>query len=198
MGRKKLTVEQVDQFRTALLDAALELFVEVGYEAVSIRALAAAVGCSAMTPYRYFDDKAAIFDACRCRAFENFADIQESTAAKHPQPMERIRFLGQAYATYANDNPGAFRLMFELNQSEKSSRALRKAEQRAFDTLRQSVTEGVEQDFIRGDADTLAHLYWAALHGIVVLQATGKLVHGRSKNTLLKALFGGVFTSAGV
>ncbi len=73
MGRKKLTEEQITRFQATLLDAALKLFAEEGYEAVSIRTLARAVGCSAMTPYRYFTDKAAIFDACRYRAFEELA-----------------------------------------------------------------------------------------------------------------------------
>jgi len=44
--------------RDELLAAALRLFSNGGLQAVSMRAAAAAVGVSAMTPYRYFAQKA--------------------------------------------------------------------------------------------------------------------------------------------
>jgi len=196
MGRKKLSEQARQAFRDRLLSAAMKLFAESGYDAVSIRALANAVGCSAMTPYRYFAHKAAIFDACRCRAFENFAEAQERIAGRHDDPLGRIRALGEAYASFADDNPAAFRLMFELDQPRESSSGLHKAEQRAFRTLRDAVSDAVQAGYLRGDPITLAHLYWTSLHGIVVLSLTRKLVHGRSRSALLAALFEGAFTRA--
>ena len=197
MGRKKLSERDRQEFRDALLDVALQLFAKNGYDAVSIRALAKAMGCSAMTPYRYFEHKAAIFDACRCRAFEDFAESQELVAGRHADPLRRIRALGQAYASFANDNPAAFRLMFELDQRTDSSPGLRKAERRAFRTLRHAVAEAVGRGRLRGDPITLAHLYWTSLHGIVVLDLTRKLVHGRSRAALFRALFEGALNRAG-
>ena len=46
-----------DKLRDELLAAALALFMEGGVESVTMRALATKVGVSAMTPYRYFEDK---------------------------------------------------------------------------------------------------------------------------------------------
>ena len=86
--------------------------------------------------------------------------------------------------------------MFELDQPKASSKDLVQAERRAFNTLKQAVIEGVEMGYLKGDPNTLAHLYWTSLHGVVVLDLTGKLVHGRSKRTLLRSLFDGAFTSA--
>ena len=43
------------------------LFAEHGVEAVTMRQLAAALGVSPMTPYRYFKDKDAILAAVRAR-----------------------------------------------------------------------------------------------------------------------------------
>ena len=196
MGRKKLTEPAKEAFRNTLLVAAMKLFAESGYDAVSIRALASAVGCSAMTPYRYFEHKAAIFDACRCRAFEGFAEAQERVAVRHEDPLQRIRALGEAYASFADNNPAAFRLMFELDQPQESSAGLDDAERRAFRTLRDAVSEAVQRGHLQGDPITLAHLYWSSLHGIVVLSLTSKLVHGRSRSALLAALFEGAFTRA--
>ncbi|MEM1436779.1 MAG: TetR/AcrR family transcriptional regulator [Pseudomonadota bacterium] len=191
MGRNRLTAAEESAFRSRLLDAALELFADEGYDSVSIRALAKRLGCSAMTPYRYFADKAAIFDACRCRAFDAFANAQEAVALATSDPKLRIRALGQAYADFAEQNPHAFRLMFELAQPQEPSSELADAEQRAFETIRRAVSEAVQAGAMTGDSNTLAHLLWTTLHGIVVLNLSNKLVHGRSKHELLTALFAG-------
>lgn len=196
MGRKKLTEDERAAFRTRLLDTALELFADDGFDAVSIRSLAKKLGCSAMTPYRYFDDKAAIFNACRAQAFEDFAKNQEAIASKHSDPRARVKALGQAYASFADKRPFEFRLMFEVEQPGEPSDQLVEAEQRAFATIRNAVDESVSAGYMVGDALTLAHMLWATLHGMVVLDLNGKLVHGRAKRTLLTAFFDGVFSSA--
>ena len=191
MGRRKLTAEETETFRAKILDAALDLFATHGFEAVSLRSIAAAVGCSPMTPYRYFRDKSDIFDAVRCLAFERFATDQEAVAAKVADPLTRIRELGKAYSRFADRHPNDFRLMFEFDQPREVSPALADAAKRSFATLREATADAVAAGIVSGDVDTLAHLYWTSLHGIVTLDLAGKLVHGQKKANLLKALFQG-------
>ena len=116
MGRRKLTAQETEAFRAKILDAALDLFATQGFDAVSLRSIAAAVGCSPMTPYRYFRDKNDIFDTVRCLAFERFATDQEAVAAKVAEPLARIRELGKAYSRFADQHSNDFRLMFEFDQ----------------------------------------------------------------------------------
>ena len=189
MGRRKLTPEETEAFRSRILDAALELFATQGFEAVSLRSIAAAVGCSPMTPYRYFRDKGDIFDAVRCLAFDRFATDQEAIAARVPDPMKRIIELGRAYSRFADQHPNDFRLMFEFDQPREMSPELAEAGRRSFATLREATADAVDAGGLSGNVDTLAHLYWTSLHGIVTLDLAGKLVQGRSKASLLKALF---------
>ena len=47
-----------ERLRAELIDATLALFAEGGLDAVSVRAVAARVGVSPMTTYRYFANKA--------------------------------------------------------------------------------------------------------------------------------------------
>ncbi|KAA2255475.1 TetR/AcrR family transcriptional regulator [Solihabitans fulvus] len=56
--------------REAVMDAALAVADRDGYEAVTIRALAAEVGVPPMTLYTHFADKAALREGMRERAFE--------------------------------------------------------------------------------------------------------------------------------
>ena len=73
-----LTEEAVGEFRERLVDAAEHLFAEHGLEAVTMRQLAAELGVSPMTPYRYFEDKDAILAAVRARAFNRHAEALEA------------------------------------------------------------------------------------------------------------------------
>src|SRR5262245_10058941 len=52
--------QDADRLRQDLLAAAMGLFAAEGVEGLSMRAIAHQVGVSPMTPYRYFEDKAAL------------------------------------------------------------------------------------------------------------------------------------------
>ena len=73
-GRVELCVageeDEVDSFRQHAATTALEMVEEDGVEALTLRALAARLGCSYAKPYRYFRDKAHLVDAVRGRAFD--------------------------------------------------------------------------------------------------------------------------------
>ena len=85
-----LTDKDIADFRAELCKVATERFARHGYEGVTMRQLAEALGCSPKTPYRYFKDKADILATVRAEAFGKFADALESAAAAAP-PGERGR-----------------------------------------------------------------------------------------------------------
>lgn len=58
-----LQVERSERSRTAILEAALDLYSHRGYGATSMRDIAAKAGVSTGSVYHHFDDKEAIFQA---------------------------------------------------------------------------------------------------------------------------------------
>ena len=78
MARPALRSDEVAEFRSRLVTAALRLFATGGYEAVSLRSLGQALGCSAAAPYRYFAGKQDIFSAIRAAGFDRLAEAQGS------------------------------------------------------------------------------------------------------------------------
>ena len=68
-----------DDTRAKILDKALELFSERGYDAVSVGEIAGAVGIKAPSLYNHFPSKQAIFDA-----------IVEATAAQYEEDTGKI------------------------------------------------------------------------------------------------------------
>ena len=92
--------QQQDELRAKILDAARELFVAHGVEAVSMRKVADKIGYTATTLYNHFEDKDALLHAL-CDA--DFGALHESFCqiGRIADPIERLRKLGQAYIEFA-------------------------------------------------------------------------------------------------
>jgi len=73
-----LSESDVADFRERLCEVAEKLFAEKGPDAVTMRQLAAELGVSPMTPYRYFADKEDILAAVRTNGFNRFAEALET------------------------------------------------------------------------------------------------------------------------
>src|SRR5712671_6156576 len=99
-----LTDQDIADFRAELCRVATERFARFGYEGVTMRQLAEALGCSPKTPYRYFKDKADILATVRAQAFAKFADALEAATATADEPIERARRVGDAYLQFALKN----------------------------------------------------------------------------------------------
>ena len=185
MPRAALTRDEITSFRESICEIATRLFAEHGYAGVTLRAIAAELGCSPMTPYRYFADKQAIFTAVRAAAFQRFAAALRAEADS-PDAEQRLEALGNAYVQFALEESHAYRIMFELDQAPAlPDPDLLCAEGNAWNELRKAVVYAAEKGVVEGDVDVLAHCYWAALHGLVSLHLAGKLQLGRGLEELV-------------
>jgi AcrR family transcriptional regulator len=172
-----LTDKDIADFRSELCKVATERFARFGYEGVTMRQLAEALGCSPKTPYRYFKDKADILATVRAQAFGKFADALEA-AAKGPA-TDRGRRTTEAYLNFALKNPHAYRIMFDLEApiDEKHPELGPQAE-RAARYITRGAEEMAKGGIIDADPAMFGYAFWAALHGIVMLHQSGMLAHG--------------------
>jgi AcrR family transcriptional regulator len=171
--KRARSAEDRDAVRTRLCDAAARLFVEEGEQALSMRRLAAEVGCSAMAPYRYFADKQALIAAIRAAAFNRLADTLDGVAK---EGRHRAADIGEAYVRFARENPAAYKLMFDLAQPDEAAYPeLVEASARARSAQSDYVRELVEAGVLVGDPVTLGYVFWATIHGLVLLDLAGRL-----------------------
>jgi len=187
--RAALSPVEIEAFRDRIREAAARLFASAGYSAVTMRAVAAEVGCSPMTPYRYFASKEHIFAVVRAEAFRRFADAQERGIRGVEDPEERLRALGRVYADFAIRDPDSYRLMFELGQAPVSDHPeLLRESERAWCVIRDAVGTAIEAGVLSGDPETVAHVFWAGTHGIVSLELAGKLQLGHRLEDLIEPM----------
>lgn len=179
MPRAALSAAEITAFRERIRDAAAHLFATAGYSAVTLRAVAAEVGCSPMTPYRYFSSKEEIFAAVRAEAFRRFADALERSCAGVTDPVARLHAQGRAYVAFACDDPESYRVMFEIGQAPALDDSELAAEgERAWRVIRDGVAAATRAGVLSGDPDTVAHVFWAGVHGVASLALAGKLALG--------------------
>lgn len=184
MARTSLTRDEIAAFRQRAARVAIKLFAEQGYRSVSMRAVASALGVSAMTPYRYFANKDELITMIRSDGFRRFADRQ-AAAWDASTAATRLFALKQAYIQFALDEPDTYQVMFELRDVPASTDSALAAEQkRAYQFLYDAVTEAIAAGHMTGDPHTVAHLLWAQVHGMVSLHLAGTLIMGRDLESL--------------
>jgi AcrR family transcriptional regulator len=171
-----LTETDIAGFRERLCELATRIYVERGPDNFNMRLLAAELGVSAMTPYRYFKDKDEILSAIRARAFNRFADQLERSVSGPGTPPEKSAAVGKAYIRFALEEQTCFRLIFDFSERRGTPvPELALAEARAKATMTTHVRMMVKEGYFTGDPELIGHVLWAGLHGAVALHLSGKL-----------------------
>jgi AcrR family transcriptional regulator len=178
MPPKPKTEAERQQLRSLIIDAARELFVARGVEAVTMREIAKRIGYSATSIYLHFADKESLI---RAICDTDFLALASSLKAilQIPHPVERMLALGSGYAAFALSHPNHYRLMFMTEHPPidpaLSSLKQNNAEQDAYFQLKTVVEDVHNKGYFRPDlhdVDLIAQTVWAGIHGVCSLQIT--------------------------
>jgi len=164
--------EQRAATRRAILDAAIELFQEEGYENFSLRQVAEAIGYTPTTIYLYFKDKDDLLFHTAMEGFDTFGKMLQEAYDSSIDPLERLKAEGQAYVRFALENPVNYRLMF-MQRGEFLERETPEGCESVIDSfniLETTVKECLEAGHFKpGDARSYAAIIWASVHGLASL-----------------------------
>ncbi len=145
-----------------------------------MRQLAADLGCSPMTPYRYFKDKGEILAAVRAAAFDRLCEALDQARADSGDDDARsqARAAGRAYAHFALTQPQTYRLMFDpMRPGEGAYPELMRATERARAAIVRHLSgAGSDPGLTSSPSSAMSgHHCWAALHGALMLYFAEKL-----------------------
>jgi AcrR family transcriptional regulator len=176
--------------RNRICDGALTLFERGGIEAISMREIASLIGASPMMLYKYFRTKDHLLQELRTRAFETFEE-RLRVSATAGTALGRLRQLSLAYLRFGLVEHQAYKLMFDYWVYDDTAKMLEdfgdaiRRQSGAWDIMSKVVQAYFDEEGLRGDALTAAHLIWAGLHGLVSLEASRKLVMGMQFEELM-------------
>ena len=105
---------EAGQRRAVVLDRALEVFLERGYEGATVDMIAAATGASKRTLYAHYGDKTALFKAAVERAIELYAEPEGLTIIESDDIEETLIALGRMRLAHVV-SPVGMRLQRILN-----------------------------------------------------------------------------------
>ncbi len=106
-----------ERLRDELVAVALALFIEGGLEAVTMRAVATRVGVSAMTPYRYFEDKGHLLRGIWQYVLASALAAMRARAEGLTDARELVRAQVNAFIDYWEAHPDHYRLVYMTEQT---------------------------------------------------------------------------------
>lgn len=177
-GRTRARKGEGDKLRDRLLDVAEELLIQAGHpDAVSVRAIATAAGCTAPSIYLHFADKdELLMEACE-RRFADLGRFAQDASEGSDDPLESLRLRARAYIRFGLDHPQHYRLLM-MTVHEKSLDELdwdNSAGVTAFMNLVGAAQRCIDAGALpddSGGAHGLALGLWATMHGITSLLIT--------------------------
>lgn len=169
----------VADLRRKILDASVTLVEEQGVRAVSFREVARRAGVSHQAPYHHFGNHHGILRAIADEGFTQLARLmQEAAERAGPDPLIALSAAGVAYAEFARQHPGHFRVMFQHNLVDihDADDPLESAGETHGTLVR--LTEAAHTDGYgtHMPVEILTNLCWSTVHGIAVLLVEGALV----------------------
>ena len=172
MGVKERRAREKEQLRHQILSAARELFVNKGYENVSMRKIADKIEYSPTTIYLYFKDKADLLDSVCKETLLNLLNTLELLKRDKSDPVEVLRKSGKAYVEFGLKYPQDYKLTFVVRPQFQKGLGLQEGSvgERVFDYLRAMVSECIRQErFRQVDVEITGQALWSAVHGVTLL-----------------------------
>jgi AcrR family transcriptional regulator len=180
VGIEERRQRERDEVRERILDAARELFVECGYEGVTMRKVAERIEYSPTTIYLHFADKETLFRELCNTDFAQLAAVFQKLALI-PDALQCLRACASAYIQFAVDHPNQYRLMFLTPRpharSDENIPGKGDPNEDAYAFLNQIVTSALEAGLFRpeyNDVHLICQTLWAAVHGVAALEITHK------------------------
>ena len=173
MGIAERKEKQKAEIRKMILDASMKLFVEEGFENVSIRKIADLIEYSPTTVYLYFKDKNEILFNLHELGFQKMAEYNTSLW-DIKNPLLRLHKMGENYIAFGLNNPEFYDLMFiqqaPMESLENQVDCDWKSGDVALGKLKECIAACMERKLIvEGDVNAVSMAIWAMVHGMVSL-----------------------------
>lgn len=168
---------EIVEMRQLIVDAAIQMYLEEGYEKLTLRSIATRIEYAVGTIYLYFKDKVELYHAMHEWAFNKIL-VEFEPLRGIENPLARLRELSRVYIEFAFKNPELYDLMFILNEPmcAKANREDWACGKKTFDFLHQTVQECLEKGYLKeGNADILSFLFWSSTHGMLALYKRNRL-----------------------
>jgi AcrR family transcriptional regulator len=192
MGILERRLRQKVEVKTSILQAAWQLVLEEGWQALSIRKIADAIEYSVPVIYSHFDNKDAILLEFTKEGFRLLTQAITQQRDVQQDPSRQLEAIAQAYWNFAFDQKEYYQLMFGLG-IPPCEQVNQVAEMKEFSDILISVIQEVIATSNQSQTDAFLkfHTYWSILHGLVSIQMIDRKAPNPWSQLVLKDAIGG-------
>ena len=155
----------------ALREAAVEVILDKGLGAFSLREVARRAGVSHAAPGYHFGDVRGLLTSVAIEGFETLYNETAEAAAGLQDPVERLEAIGRAYVRVGVRYPAHCEVIFRDDVINADDERVQVAGLRAYSLLESTVADIAEQYNSSFDVTDAARLCWAMVQGLVQLQS---------------------------
>jgi AcrR family transcriptional regulator len=174
MGIAERKEKQKSDIKKMILDASIKLFVEEGFDNVTIRKIADIIQYSPTTIYLYFKDKNEIFYNLHELGFQKMAEVN-SNLFDIKNPLTRLYKMGENYIEFGLAHQEFYDIMFisraPMQVLETMENCDWKNGEAALHALMNTVEECMNKGYIqKANVQAVSMAIWGMVHGLVSLQ----------------------------
>ena len=183
MGIQDRRIREKEALRQSILDAATQLFVDEGYENVSIRRIADKIEYAPSTIYLYFKDKTELLNTICAEMFDTLTANLQAIHSEAESWPDKLRRGLRLYIEFGLEHPNHYMITFcipavgrngyDANQLGQTN----EAGLRCFEELVRVIRDGtVAGAFKAGDIHVLSETVWLFIHGITSMLIQSKYI----------------------
>lgn len=165
-----------EEIREMALKAAERIVVEQGYEGLSARKVASAIGYTVGTLYLVFENLDDLITQINGRTLDRLHHVMVQAQASCGDARDCLLQLGQTYIRFAAEDPHRWAMMFEHRYTEAKS--IPDWYQAKIARMFALVEEGLKPLATHRSGAEIAHAaraLWGGVHGICILALTDNL-----------------------
>jgi AcrR family transcriptional regulator len=174
--------EEKDRRRIEIVEAAEDLYREMGWDAVTMDSVARRARLSRALVYVYFKDKRDLHFAIAIRAMETLRERFHEASARSKTGLEKVESIGRTYMAYGQEFPHYFDACarLELHAPDAGSaspqeEACIEAGHGVHEVVVDAIAVGQRDGTIRADLGDLAvtsRVLWGFTHGLIQIAIT--------------------------
>jgi len=176
MASKERIARLKEETRINILDAALQIVKQEGWQALSLRKIADAIEYTAPIIYEYFANKEAILLELTRKGFLLLDRELQQAKAEHRSPAKQLEAMWLAYWNFAFANKELYQVMFGVstNCCCELVNKLPEAEL-PWDAFTPLIGELMKIEDLDSDVIcTKYYTFWSVVHGLVSINILGR------------------------
>ncbi|OUS25539.1 hypothetical protein A9Q99_20990 [Gammaproteobacteria bacterium 45_16_T64] len=187
MARPARSQDEVDKIKSTILESALGILVEEGFNGFSMGKLGKQMGMTTANLYNYYKNKDELYNLIIIRGYDILYSVLCEVVEDEPDPLEKVMALFNAYVEFGIRNAHYYHLMFTMSSPKyldyvgtESEGIAQLEKDNSLKVL--GFVVAVINEYTDGhpgysgiDAKLIALQFWGQLHGLISLSNSGNL-----------------------